>query len=146
MVRFIQVGIRSYTKLFSHLTTGITILVLLCSGILTNMTYAQVSLKPDPSVIHNSTTTTLRSQQQPHEVKITSPTKGQRVQAGKALEIWKIYVMFITISSSVVVDLFWPKYLLFLLVALDYRSTMVMTNKIFASLSICSMDLQRIIC
>ncbi|MGB8938360.1 MAG: hypothetical protein WCC17_24980 [Candidatus Nitrosopolaris sp.] len=44
------------------------------------MTYAQVSLKPDLSVIHNSTTTTFRSQQQPHEIKITSPTKGQQVQ------------------------------------------------------------------
>ena len=84
---FIQVGTRSYTKLFSHLSAGITILILLCSGILTNMTYAQVSLKTDPSVIYNSTTRTLQSHQQPHEVRITSPTKGQQVQVGKGLAI-----------------------------------------------------------
>src|SRR5207244_545564 len=85
MMRFIQVGIRSYKTVSSYLTAG-TILILLCSGILANMTFAQLSLKPDPSVIHNSTTT-LPSQQQPHEVKITSPTKGQQVQAGKGLVI-----------------------------------------------------------
>jgi hypothetical protein len=90
MVRFIQVGIRSYTKIFA-LTAGITILILLCPGILINMTYAQVSLKPDPSVIHNSTNATtnktLQAQQQPHEVKITSLTRGQQVQVGKGLVI-----------------------------------------------------------
>jgi hypothetical protein len=51
------------------------------------MTYAQVSLKPDPSAINNSNTTTSQSQQRLHEVKITSPTKGQQVQAGKDLAI-----------------------------------------------------------
>ncbi|MGB6526592.1 MAG: hypothetical protein WBF33_00645 [Candidatus Nitrosopolaris sp.] len=86
MMRFIQVGIRSYKTISSRLTAGITIIILLCSGILANMTFAQLSLKPDPSVIHNSTTT-LPSQQQPHEIKITSPTKGQQVQAGKGLVI-----------------------------------------------------------
>jgi hypothetical protein len=87
MIRFTRLGIRSYKKLFSHLTAGIIILILLCSGILTNMTYAQVSLKPDPSAINNSNTTTSQFQQRLHEVKITSPTKGQQVQAGKGLAI-----------------------------------------------------------
>lgn len=66
-MRFIQVEIRS-KKQVTHLTGGLIILILLCSAILINMTYAQVSLKP-------------------HEVKISSPTKGQQVQAGKALAI-----------------------------------------------------------
>ena len=87
MIRFTRLGIQSYKKLFSHLTAGIIILILLCSGILTNMTYAQVSLKPDPSAINNSDTTTSQFQQRLHEVKITSPTKGQQVQAGKGLAI-----------------------------------------------------------
>jgi hypothetical protein len=83
----IQVGIRSYKTLFPHLTAAIIILILVCSGILTNTTYAQVSLKPDQSVINNSNTTTSQSQQRPYEVKITSPNKGQHVQAGKDLVI-----------------------------------------------------------
>jgi len=87
MIRFTQLGIRSYKKLFSHLTAGIIILILLCSAILTNIAYAQLSLKPDTSGINNSNTTPSRSQQQPHGVKITSPTKGEHVQAGKGLAI-----------------------------------------------------------
>jgi hypothetical protein len=86
MIRFIQIGIRSYARLFSHVDAGIIILVLLCSGILTNLTYGQVSLKQDPSVINNSNSAASQSQQ-PHEVKITSPSKGQQVQAGKGLLI-----------------------------------------------------------
>ena len=101
MMRFIHGGIRSYKKLSSHLTAGIPILILLCSCILTNVTFAQLSLKPDPSVIHNSTTTTLPFQQQPHEVKITSPTKGQQVQAGKDLVISGISAGNITSDCKV---------------------------------------------
>jgi len=86
MIRFTRLGIRSYKKLFSHLTAGIIILILLCSAILTNITYAQPYLKHDTSGTNNSNTTPSQSQQQ-HGVKITSPTKGQQVQAGKGLAI-----------------------------------------------------------
>ena len=87
MIRFTRLGIRSYKKLFSHLTAGIIILILLCSAILTNIAYSQLSLKPDTSGINNSNTTTSRSQQQPHGVRITSPTKGQQMQVGQDLVI-----------------------------------------------------------
>ncbi|MGB6672619.1 MAG: hypothetical protein WBE34_09305 [Candidatus Nitrosopolaris sp.] len=86
MIRFTRLGIRSYKKLFSHLTSGIIILILLCSAILTNIVYAQLYLKPDPSGINNSNTTTSRSQQQ-HGIKITSPTKDQQMQVGRDLVI-----------------------------------------------------------
>ena len=86
MMRFDH-GIGSYTKLFSRVNGGIVILILLCSGILTNITHAQISLKPDLPIINNSTTTTSQPEQQPHKVKIATPTKGQQVQAGKGLAI-----------------------------------------------------------
>jgi hypothetical protein len=60
------------TELFSHLTVTIITLILVCFGILT-----KYDIRTSIHVITNSDATISQSQQQPYEVKITSPVKNQ---------------------------------------------------------------------
>jgi hypothetical protein len=92
-MQFVQVRIRSYTKLLSHPAASMIVLILLIgSAISTNTASAQIPQTANPSVLNNSHPQTSHLQSQLvqskiHGVKITSPTKDQQVQAGHNLVI-----------------------------------------------------------
>ncbi len=83
-------NIRSYLPKLLYFSVGAVILNLLCSTLVTNELYAQISPNAQHSAVpNNSTAQPLQHQQQPsqkiHIVKINSPSKGQQVVAGKNL-------------------------------------------------------------
>jgi len=82
--------IKSYIPKLLYFSVGAVILNLLCSTLVTNEVYAQISTNIQHSAVPNSS---IAQPQQPqhqsiqkiHTVKIASPAKGQQVVAGKNL-------------------------------------------------------------
>jgi hypothetical protein len=89
MIDDFHTRIRSFTKLSTHYTIGLIILLLLSSAILTNHVFGQSfpkSQAPKPGAKAISTPS-LTQHPKPRIVIITSPTKGEQVPVGKALVI-----------------------------------------------------------
>lgn len=80
---------RSDTTLSPYSIVGAIILSLLSSTILNNLAFGQVVPKSQPSTpgSNSPSTLSLTTQPKPHHVKITTPTKGERVSVGNNLVI-----------------------------------------------------------
>ncbi|MDP9290701.1 MAG: hypothetical protein M3P08_21235, partial [Thermoproteota archaeon] len=81
--------IRSFTTLSPYSIVGAIIFLLLSSTILTNLAFGQIIPKNQPSTPGSNAPSvlSLSTQPKPHHVKITTPTKEERVPVGKNLVI-----------------------------------------------------------
>jgi hypothetical protein len=81
--------ISAFTTLSPYSVVGAILLLLLSSTILTNLAFGQIVPKSQPLTPASKTPSTLflSTQSKPHHVKITTPSKGERVSVGKNLVI-----------------------------------------------------------